>query len=49
MSKKQTELLQAYMQANPNQTTVDRQEMFTFADEQGFVGSTAYIYDEAFA
>ena len=42
MSKKQTELLQAYMQANPNQTTVDRQEMFTFADEQGFVGSTAY-------
>ena len=42
MSKKQTELLQAYMQANPTQTTVDRQEMFTFADEQGFVGSTAY-------
>ena len=42
MSKKQTELLQAYMQANPSQTTVDRQEMFTFADEQGFVGSTAY-------
>ena len=42
MTKKQTALLQAYMQANPTQTTVNRQEMYSFADEQGFVGSTAY-------
>ena len=35
LSAKQTELLSAFAEAYPNQDTITRQEMFTFAEETG--------------
>ena len=42
LNEKQAQLLQAYADANPTATSFTRQEMFTFAEEQGVTGSTAY-------
>ena len=42
LTEKQTQLLQAYADANPSATSFTRQEMFSFAEEQGVTGSTAY-------
>ena len=42
LNEKQTQLLQSFADAYPNQDTFTRQEMFSFAEEQGVTGSTAY-------
>ncbi len=42
LNEKQTKLLQAYADANPTATSFTRQEMYTFAEEQGVTGPTAY-------
>ena len=42
LNEKQIQLLQAYADANPTATSFTRQEMFSFAEEQGVTGSTAY-------
>ena len=42
LTEKQSQLLQAYSDANPGVTSFTRQEMFSFAEEQGVTGSTAY-------
>ena len=42
LNEKQIQLLKDFADANPNATSFNRQEMFTFAEEQGVTGSTAY-------
>ena len=42
LNEKQTQLLQDFADAHPNASSFTRQEMFTFAEEQGVTGSTAY-------
>jgi MoxR-like ATPase len=42
LSDAQATLLDAFAAANPNLESFERQEMFTFAEEQGYTGSVAY-------
>lgn len=42
MSDTQVALLSAFVAANPGVETFERQDMFTFAEENGFTGSAAY-------
>ncbi len=42
LSKKQTELLETFAQANPGKETFTRSEMFSFCEDNGITGSAAY-------
>ena len=42
LSDAQATLLDAFAAANPNLESFERQEMFTYAEEQGYTGSVAY-------